>query len=159
MRTFNDYLKVILKHEGGYIDHPSDPGGATKYGISQRSYPALNIKELTIQDASAIYYNDYWLKLKIENIKNEELKLHIFDMAVNAGIKTAIKLLQGIVGTTQDGILGPRSEAKIGLYEDDIVENYKKARIDYYNKLIKNKPQLQVFIKGWINRINSTKFE
>ena len=159
MRTFNDYLKVILKHEGGYIDHPSDPGGETKYGISKRAYPGLNIKELTIQDASAIYYNDCWLKLKIENIKNEELKLHIFDMAVNAGIKTAIKLLQGIVGTTQDGVLGPRSEAKIGLYEGDIVEEYKKARINYYNKLIKNKPQLQVFIKGWINRVNSTKFE
>jgi lysozyme family protein len=159
MIKFNDYLKVILKHEGGYINHPSDPGGETKYGISKRAYPTINIKELTVEDASAIYYNDYWLKLKIENIKNEELKLHIFDMAVNAGIKTAIKLLQGIVGTTQDGVLGSRSEAKMALYQGDIVESYKKARIDYYNKLIKNKPQLQVFIKGWINRVNSTKFE
>jgi lysozyme family protein len=158
MIKFNDYLKVILKHEGGYINHPSDPGGETKYGISKRAYPTINIKELTIEDASAIYYNDYWLKLKIDNIKNEGLKLHIFDMAVNAGIKTAIKLLQSIVGTTQDGVLGPRSEAKIALYQGDIVESYKKARIDYYNKLIKNKPQLQVFIKGWINRVNSTNF-
>ena len=158
-KKFNDYLKVILRHEGGLVENKFDPGGLTKYGISQRSYPTLNIKELTVQDASAIYYNDYWLKLKIDNIKNEELKLHLFDMAVNAGIKTAIKLLQGLVGTTQDGVLGPRSEAKIGLYEGDIVEEYKKARINYYNKLIKNKPQLQVFIKGWINRVNSTKFE
>lgn len=159
MKNFNDYLKVILKHEGGYVNNPKDPGGETKYGISKRAFPGLNIKELTVEDASAIYYHNYWIKLNLTNIKNEELKLHIFDMAVNAGIKTAIKLLQSIVGTTQDGVLGPRNEAKIGLYEGDIVEEYKKARINYYNTLVKNKPQLQVFIKGWINRVNSTKFE
>lgn len=159
MKNFNDYLKVILKHEGGYVNNPKDPGGETKYGISKRAFPGLNIKELTVEDASAIYYHNYWIKLNLTNIKNEELKLHIFDMAVNAGIKTAIKLLQSIVGTTQDRVLGPRTEAKIDLYEGDIVEEYKKARINYYNTLVKNKPQLQVFIKGWINRVNSTKFE
>ena len=158
-KNFNEYLAVILKHEGGYSNDSRDLGGETKYGICKRSYPGLNIKELTIQDASAIYYNDYWLKLKIDNIKNEELKLHLFDMAVNAGIKTAIKLLQGIVGTTQDGVLGPLSEAKIGLYKGDIVEEYKKVRIDYYKQLIVKNPKLKVFEKGWINRVNNTKFE
>lgn len=159
MKTFNDYLKVILKHEGGYIDHPSDPGGATKYGISQRAFPGLIIKELTVEDASAIYYNNYWLKLNLTNISNELLKLHLFDMAVNAGIKPSIKLLQSLIGTTSDGILGPRSEAKIALYEGDIVEAYKKARINYYKQLIVKNPKLKVFEKGWINRVNNTKFE
>lgn len=159
MKSFNDYLKVILKHEGGYINDSRDLGGETKYGISKRAFPGLNIKELTVEDASAIYYHNYWIKLNLTNIKNEELKLHIFDMAVNAGIKPTIKLLQSIVGTTQDGVLGPLSEAKINAYQGDIVEEYKKVRINYYNTLVKNKPTLQVFLKGWINRVNSTKFE
>ena len=159
MKNFNDYLKVILKHEGGYVNNPKDPGGETKYGISKRAFPGLNIKELTVEDASAIYYHNYWIKLNLTNIKNEELKLHIFDMAVNAGIKPAIKLLQSILGTTQDGVLGPLSEAKINTYQGDIVEEYKKARIDYYKQLIVKNPKLKVFEKGWINRVNNTKFE
>lgn len=162
MKSFNDYLQVILKHEGGYVDNPSDPGGETKYGISKRSYPGLDIKNLTIEDASSIYYNDYWLKLNIDGINNEDLKLQLFDMVVNAGIKTSIKLLQHILGVIEDGVVGPVTIDKICLYHlnrGDIVEDYKTARINYYNKLVEKNPKLKVFIKGWINRVASTKFE
>lgn len=159
-RQFNDYLKVILQHEGGskITENPKDPGGLTKYGISARSYPGLNIRELTLAEASSIYYHDYWAKLRIDNITDELLKLHIFDMAVNAGIKPSIKLLQGILGVTMDGVIGLNTEAKIGQFEGDLVEEYKKERIQYYNNLVSKNAKLKTFLKGWINRVNNTKF-
>lgn len=158
MREFKDYLEVILRHEGGYVNHPSDPGGETKYGICKRSYPNLDIKNLTIEQASNIYYNDYWLKLNIDEIYDEDLKLQLFDMGVNAGIKTAIKLLQHIIEVTEDGIVGPITIKKINSNYIDIVERYENARIEYYNHLVEKNPALQVFIKGWLNRVNTTKF-
>lgn len=159
MKEFKDYLEVILKHEGGYVNNPSDPGGETNYGICKRSYPNLDIKNLTIEDASNIYYNDYWKKLNIDNIFNEDLKLHIFDMGVNAGCKTSIKLLQHILGIPEDGIMGPETELKVKENFLNILTLYKNARITYYNKLLIKNPKLQVFIKGWINRVNSTNFK
>jgi lysozyme family protein len=159
MREFKDYLDVILKHEGGYVNNPSDPGGETNYGISKRSYPNLDIKNLTIDQVSDIYYDDYWLKLNIDNLFNEDLKLHIFDMAVNAGNKTAIKLLQHILGVAEDGIMGPDTEEKVKEYFLTILVLYKNARINYYNKLVSKNPNLQQFLNGWIIRVNNTKFK
>ena len=157
MREFNDYLKVILRHEGGYVNNPSDPGGETKYGICKRQYPDLDIKNLTIEEASKIYYTDYWLKLNLDGIDDEDLKLQMFDMGVNAGIKTAIKLLQHILEVIEDGIIGPITISKTN--SENITDEYKNTRINYYNKLVENNPKLKVFIKGWISRVNSTKFE
>jgi len=159
MREFNNYLKIILKHEGGYSNDPSDLGGETKYGICKRQYPDLDIKNLTIEEASKIYYTDYWLKLNLDGIYDEDLKLQIFDMGVNAGIKTAVKLLQHIIEVTEDGIVGPITISKINSNYIDIVERYENARIDYYNHLVEKNPKLKVFIKGWISRVDSTKFE
>lgn len=160
MRPFEDYLKVILKHEGGYVNHSSDPGGETMYGICKRSYPNLDIKNITVEQASEIYYKDYWKPLNIENVSNELIKLHLFDMAVNAGIKPAVKLLQSVLGVVPDGIIGPRSEAKIAQFEaTELVDLYKEARIQYYAGLVKKNSKLSVFLSGWINRVNSTKFE
>jgi lysozyme family protein len=156
MKQFNDYLKVILKHEGGYVNNSSDPGGETNYGISKRSYPGLDIKNITTEDASNIYYNDYWVKLNIDKISNEDLKLHIFDMSVNAGIKVAVKLLQSIVKTTQDGIVGSITLSKVN--NEDLVDKYKESRINYYNNLVDKNPKLSIFLKGWISRVNTTKF-
>jgi len=159
MRQFNDYLEVILKHEGGYVNNINDLGGETNYGISHKSYPDLNIKDITLDEVSKIYYNDYWLKLNIDKIFNEDLKLHIFDMGVNAGNKTAIKLLQHILGVVEDGIMGPETESKVEEYFTSILTLYKNTRITYYNNLVKKNPKLQEFLNGWISRVTSTKFK
>jgi lysozyme family protein len=158
-REFKDYLEVILRHEGGYVDNKNDLGGETNYGISHRAYPDLDIKNLTIEQVSDIYYNDYWLKLNIDNLFNEDLKLHIFDMAVNAGTKTSIKLLQHILGVVEDGIMGSETESKVEEYFTSILTLYKNARITYYNSLVTKNPKLQEFLKGWILRVNNTKFK
>lgn len=171
MKTFDDYVSVILRHEGGYVNHPNDPGGATNYGISLRflkgSKIDLNkdgivdlkdIRSLTKQQASGIYLKYFWQRMRIDGIENELLKLHLFDMGINAGTGTAVKILQRMVGVGDDGIIGKRTLQAIVDYPGEIVEAYKKARKVHYLKLIKRNPKLSVFKNGWFNRVDSTKF-
>ena len=149
---FNKAVRVILEHEGGYVNHPNDPGGETNYGISKRAYPYLDIKNLTREEAKAIYKKDYWYAIK-GNYLPEGLDLMIFDMAVNAGISRSVKLLQNVLGVTSDGILGPKTmEAIIDKDVNDLIYSYAIERIDYYSKL----PTFKTFGKGWIKRVIST---
>lgn len=158
MREFEDYLDVIIKHEGGYVWDVDDPGGETKYGISARAFPKLDIKNLTVEGASKIYYQNYWLPMNLKLISNEELNLHLFDMGVNAGTKTSIKILQALLDLTTDGIIGNNTVKAIENYKGDIVEDYKDARKEFYNKKIVNNPRLAKFKNGWYKRVDSTQF-
>ena len=111
MADFEQAVALILKHEGGYVHDKNDPGGETNYGISKRAYPAEDIKALTPERAKALYRRDYW-----DAIRGPELPfpvaLVVFDMAVNAGVSAAVKLLQRSVGATVDGKIGPQTIAK-----------------------------------------------
>ena len=174
MRDFNDYFQVILKHEGGFSDHSADPGGATKYGISIVFLKNLSledgdidqdgdidrddIKALTIEDSKELYHKFFWNPLHLEGLESEELQLHLFDHGVNAGTKTAVKLLQRILGLTDDGVLGHDTTNAANTSEDDLIESYKEARRDYYTRIIEKNPRLEVFKKGWFNRIETTNF-
>ena len=146
---FDKAIKVILKHEGGYVNHPSDPGGETNYGISKRAYPSLDIAKLSEHDAKVIYKEDYWDKIRGDDLP-EGLSLVIFDMAVNAGIKRAIKLLQGILRVKKDGIIGPKTLGSIeGRDIKELIYLYSIERITYYTSL----STFNVFGKGWIKRV------
>jgi len=158
MREFDDYLDIILKHEGGYVNDPNDPGGETKYGISARAFPTLDIKNLTVSGARKIYYEHYWLPMKLDHIVNEELKLHLFDMGVNAGIKKAVMLLQTLLNQTVDGVIGNNTLKALINYPQDIVKDYKIARKAYYDKIITKNPKLAKFKKGWYRRVDTTEF-
>jgi lysozyme family protein len=156
------------------VDHPNDPGGATKYGVSLLFLKGLSladgdidhdgnidkddIKALTIEDSKELYLKFFWDPLHLDGLNSEELKLHIFDMGVNAGTRTAVKLLQRILGSTQDGSLGKNTTTAANNYPGDIVKEYKKARQDYYLAIIAKNSKLSVFKKGWMNRIDTTKF-
>ena len=115
MDNFNDIIEKVLQHEGGYVNDPNDLGGETKYGITKRFYPDLDIKNLTKDKAKEIYYEDYWLKNKVD-----KMPLHLqyiyFDMCINMGKRTAVKILQGsCIGKGKkialDGGLGPNTMA------------------------------------------------
>jgi len=173
MRKFEEYLKVIFIHEGfKFTNHPNDPGKETKYGVTlkfikMRSLDINNdgeinvkdIMELTLEKASEIYLEYFWKPMNLEGIDNELLKLHLFDMGINAGTKTAIKILQEMLDTTIDGVIGNQTIAKINSYGDRIVADYANARKMYYNKIINNNPRLKVFRKGWYNRVDTTYFK
>mgnify|MGYP001569448910 FL=1 len=155
---FSRCVEIILKNEGGYINHPSDPGGETNMGIAKKFYPDIDIKNLTRIQAIEIYHKDYWNKMNLLDIYDENLVLHLFDMGVNAGIKTAIKMIQRIVEAKADGIIGNETIGLINDYPDDLTELYKQERKKYYFSLARRKPELQVFLGGWLNRIDNTHF-
>lgn len=159
-QKFKAAISVILKHEGGYVNHPDDPGGETNFGICKRSYPHLDIANLTEHSASVIYSRDFWQPMKMEKIENEQLALQIFDMGVNAGPKNAVKLIQQLVKVPVDGSIGPITLRAINTHPNQqlLLNLYIDARMQYYNLLVKKNPRLQVFKRGWINRVKSTHF-
>jgi lysozyme family protein len=130
MSLFHSIIPFIIEHEGGYVNHPNDPGGETKYGISKRAYPHLNIKDITVQDAVRIYYEDYW-----EDSWNKlgfPLAACMLDTAVNMGKKRAREFFD-------------RSD---GSYI-----TYIQVRIAKYKEIIDKNPKMKVFEKGWMNRV------
>ena len=158
-QQFEKFIPIILKHEGGYVNDPDDLGGETKYGITKRRYPEYNIKELTADDAADIYYTDFYKAMKLHYIQDELLALHVFDMGINAGKKTAIKLLQDLLkGVVSDGTIGNITAQAVSYaaITTNLVEAYKAKRIEYYYK-VSLKRNNKKFLKGWINRVNNTK--
>lgn len=155
MTRSEKFIKKVLIAEGGdkVTDDPSDSGGLTKYGISQKSFPDVDIRNLTEADVISIYKKIYYDPCKCDFINDELLALHVFDFAVNAGIGRAIKTLQSVAYVNVDGIIGNKTIEKVnsGSYSD----KYKQARIDYYNSIGKGKNAK--FLKGWINRVNNLK--
>lgn len=103
---FQPAVERVLRAEGGYVNDPADPGGETKYGISRRAYPALDIAALTEDDARAIYRRDYWDACRGDSLPSPLDQL-VFDAAVNQGVGAAVKMLQAAVGVRADGQIGP----------------------------------------------------
>lgn len=104
--TFETAVTTVLAYEGGYVNDPQDPGGETNFGISKRAYPTLDIKNLTVDDAKAIYRRDYWQRCSCDLLP-PMLAMSVFDCAVNQGPAVAIKTLQQALGVVADGIIGP----------------------------------------------------
>ena len=149
MNNFKDYIELILKDEGGYVNDPSDSGGETKYGISKRAYPNLNISKLSKEDAIAIYKRDYWNKSKCESLPYNLRYIHL-DTSINMWISTAIKLLQKAAKINIDGIIGPQT---IEESKKVTLQNYIDERRKKYEEIIKNNPKNIKFKKGWLSRI------
>lgn len=93
--SFDRAFEIVIGHEGGYVNDPQDPGGETKFGISKRAYPTLDIKSLTIEQAKGLYYEDYWLKAGCDHFVDDVMAMLMFDCAVNQGVERAKK-----IGTT-----------------------------------------------------------
>ena len=93
LTTFNKIIEVVLQHEGGYVNDPDDLGGETKYGITKRFYPDVDIKNLTKEQAKHIYHTDYWRRAKCDEVP-PYLRHIYFDMVVNFGQSGAVKVLQ-----------------------------------------------------------------
>jgi lysozyme family protein len=151
-------IELVLQHEGGYVNDPLDAGGETNFGISKRAYPNLDIRNLTVDQAKHIYFNDYWKPIRGDLIVTNELAYQLFDMAVNAGTGAAARLLQRIVGTTDDGVIGPVTLKAIDRYPSigRLIGEYKFSRARHYALIVaKNHSQVR-FLRGWINRIDTT---
>lgn len=158
---FESAIIKVLKDEGGYVDHPADPGGATKYGISQRSYPNVDIKNLTVEQAKDIYYKDFWKTGPYDSIAFSPLAEKVFNTAVNAGNSRAFKLLQQAVNAcggnlVVDGAVGPKTIAAINSRVGaQLLEAYRKEQAAFYQAIVARDPSQKVFLKGWLARAAS----
>jgi len=150
---FNDVIDKVLEHEGGYVNDPSDPGGETKYGVSKRAYPDVDIKNLTLEDAKDIYKKDYWSKYRCNELP-EDLRHVYFDMCVNMGAGRATKIMQETANAKGadlkiDGGMGPKT---IGAMQNVELNRVRAYRVKYYATLIERKPDLAKFYYGWFKR-------
>ena len=149
--NFDRALAFTLSWEGGYVDHPNDPGGETNFGISKRQYPSLDIKALNILDASAIYRRDYWDRIRGDDLP-PKTAMSVFDLAVNSGRHRAARMLQSEVGATIDGKIGPKTLEKVKQRNDhDVAWGVLRQRVDFLLDLVEN-PQYRVFLRGWMRR-------
>jgi lysozyme family protein len=149
MDNFDKYIDKVLKHEGGYSNDPTDRGGETKYGISKRAYPSLDIKSLTKDRAKEIYKRDYWDKNKCHLLPEGVDYVH-FDTAINMGGGRASKLLQEAAGVKVDGIVGPMT---IAAAQEINPERYLLLRLNYYCQIVRKRNSQAKYIGGWSNRI------
>lgn len=146
--TFDKAFDRLISHEGGYVCDPRDPGGETKYGISKRSYPSLDIKSLSREMAKAIYLKDFWLPLG--DNAHPAIKFQAFDFAVNAGIQTALRKLQQAIGVADDGNFGPISRSALNaMPASAVLFLYNAKRIEFYASL----STFSTFGKGWVRRV------
>ena len=152
MAEFEPAIEITLKNEGGLVDNPSDPGGLTNFGLSQRSYPNVNIRNLTAEEAKAIYLRDFW---RFGGITDQTVANKILDMTTNMG-HAAIKLVQKAVGfSQQDGVYGPVTEAAINSYAPGVLlPLYRGLLVQHYEAIVAANPAESVFLKGWVTRAN-----
>jgi lysozyme family protein len=151
----------MLKSEGGYIHHQSDPGGRTNLGVTQatwenwvgRSSNEAEMRGLTPEKVEPLYKKKYW-----DAVRGDELPMGLdylmFDFAVNAGAGRAIKTLQTAVGVTPDGGFGPMTMAAVQAVDPvDLIERFSQAKEDFYRSLT----TFATFGKGWLNRVADVK--
>ena len=155
---FSEALEVILHHEGGYVNHPKDPGGETNLGVTNRVYEDFGgekeMKDLTKEDVEPIYKKNYWDRVKGDDLP-EGLDLCIFDFAVNAGPGRAAKFIQRLVKTTVDGGIGPNTLKCINDHVEHYgvsttIDQYQSERQNYYENL----SNFETFGRGWTRRVD-----
>lgn len=149
---------LIDEIEGGYSDRASDRGGETKYGISKRQYPELDIANLTKADAIAIYYRDYWLAYRCDELP-PAFACVLFDAVVNHRPKPAVRFLQMALRITADGYIGPQTIATAKQAASSI-ESIRRFlswclayRTDYFHDIAVDDPSQEVNVLGWFRRL------
>jgi lysozyme family protein len=152
MNKWDASIAFVLEMEGGYTLDPNDPGGETKYGISKKAYPNLDIKNLTIDQAKDIYHRDYWNECRCDHLPFP-FAVAVFDMAVNQGTGKAIKTLQHTLGVTVDGIMGSMTLDAARNAEPRKLKLFLAHRLEAYEKLMAANQALLVFALNWSFRV------
>ena len=148
MMGFDTAFDRLIGNEGGYCFVEGDPGGETNWGISKRSYPGLEIKSITREDARAIYRRDFWDRAHMDEY-DQAIAFQVFDIAVNSGIETAVRMLQRAAGVADDGYIGPVTVAAVKAKSvTDMLMLIIAERLDFWSKLT----TWAQFGKGWARR-------
>jgi lysozyme family protein len=161
LSNWSNAFALMLKSEGGFVNHPSDPGGMTNLGVTKatwenwvgRESDEAEMRGLTPEKVEPLYKKKYW-----DAVRGDELPMGLdylmFDFAVNAGAGRAIKTLQTAVGVTPDGGFGPMTMAAVQAVDPvELIERFSQAKEDFYRSL----NTFATFGKGWLNRVADVK--
>ncbi|MBS7702530.1 glycoside hydrolase family 108 protein [Chelatococcus asaccharovorans] len=157
--NFQRAVDHVLASEGGYVDHPHDPGGATNHGITRatlaqyrgREVSKADMQALSLAEATAIYRQNYWKAVRADALPGG-IDFAVFDCAVNSGPRRAVLILQETLGVARDGIIGPATLGAAGAGDPaDIVNRYCALRLAFLGRL----PTLKIFGNGWRKRVES----
>ena len=163
--TFDRCLGVVFDAEGGYSNDPEDRGGRTNSGITEGFLESIGYgktpEEITQEEAKALYQNYFWAPVRGDDLP-APVALIIFDMAVNSGVKTAVRRLQYVLNNYRamdvDGTMGPKTlaaaQSAYNLYSNIFLGELLNSRREYYADLIRKNPSQGVFSRGWNNRLN-----
>lgn len=160
--AFGAAIRKVLTFEGGYANDPADPGGETNFGISRRSYPDIDIRNLNVEEATAIYHRDFWLSPGYDALP-DVIGAKMLDIAVNMGPRTANKLLQRAANHSGwqpslliDGSLGPRTRAAAGSVRPDVLLQALKTEAEnHYLDIVAANPAMHRYLRGWLQRARS----
>lgn len=151
MDAFQRAFEVVIGHEGGYVNDPRDPGGETKYGISKRANPDVDIRNLTLAKAQWIYRQRYWLPLHADAMP-ESAAIQVFDAAVNHGLRAATRMMQRALQVPDDGVIGPVTlNAMVAADDARFVARFAAERLMFYTDLA----GWEVYGRGWTRRVAS----
>lgn len=155
--NFEYCLKHVLQSEGGYVNHPSDPGGRTNLGVTQkvweewlkRPVTEQEMRDLTPEMVAPLYKQRYWDRVKGDELSTG-IDLCVFDFAVNSGVHRGATFLQRMVGAKEDGLIGPRTLAAVKAEEPDVlIRRYCDARL----KFLQGLSTFATFGRGWTARV------
>ena len=161
--TFDYAMRLLLRHEGGFVNHPKDPGGMTNLGVTRAVWEAhtgkpateADMRALTPQAVQPVYKARYW-----DAIRGDELPHGVdyclFDCAVNSGPGRAVKLLQYVLHLKVDGVIGKNTMTAIVAADPvELIEDYNQRRLDF----LKSLPTWETFGKGWGKRVSEVELE
>jgi len=154
MAKFEEAVCLTLQWEGGYVNDPSDLGGETNFGITKRDHPNEDIRNMTVARAKQIYQEGYWKDL-YGQINSQIVANKLFDMGVNMGVGTAVKLLQTALRIAVDGSFGTNTLAAVNDAGDSLLGPYKQALTQHYQDIVVRNPAEAKFLAGWLRRANS----
>jgi len=158
--NFEQSLKMLLHHEGGYVNHPKDPGGETNLGVTRAVYEQWvgrqvmdgEMKALTVEDVAPIYKTNYWDRIRGDDLPSG-LDFAAFDWAVNSGTGRPAKVIQKYIGAKQDGAIGPKTLTLVAENDpSNIIQYLYEARQKFYERL----KTFETFGKGWTRRNQET---
>lgn len=161
--NFGTALNHVLKHEGGWADHPKDPGGATMKGITIAVYrqhikpngTKNDLRNITDEQVATIYKKQYWDKVRGDDLPSG-VDYAVFDFAVNSGVSRASKYLQAVVGKRQDGIIGPETLAATrSIMAQTVINNLCDRRMSFLRGL----KTFETFGRGWTSRVSGVRLE
>ena len=159
--NFTEALEHVLKHEGGFVNHPKDPGGMTNLGVTKavwdewigRESSEDEMRNLKPEDVAPLYKKMYWDRVKGDDLPSG-VNYCVFDASVNSGTGRAAKWLQEAVGAVPDGAIGPNTLAKVKAHDaDSLVNAYCDVRLNF----LKSLKTFDIFGKGWTRRVEGVR--